>query len=246
MHFAGNENWYLNQLVAEVMLAGIVNEKFSQQLIDGDACFTDATYLESLNLLARWQQKGFINSNAATENYGGMASSVALGNSAMAIDGGWRTNPASTFFTVDPSFEFDFWPIPGKSGKVYALGDGSYQVNANSTKLAAAKKVLAFTATKQFAELFADKVKELPAYGGEIHIADPLLKAMSVKVSDAYQVSLFNAYQLNKGEPSYRTLVVTGLKDLFNQRKKPQEIAADIQAGLNSWQYSGSQSCALK
>ncbi|MEW6991865.1 ABC transporter substrate-binding protein [Colwelliaceae bacterium 6441] len=243
LHLAGNENWYLNQLVAEVLLAGLVDESFAQQLTEGKACFTEPEYMQTLELLNQWMKKGYLNSNTATENYGGMATSVALGNSAMAIDGGWRTNPASTFFSIDPDFEFYFWPIPGKVNKVYALGDGSYQVNANSKKADLAREVLQFTSTKQFAELFAQYVGELPAYGGEINIANPVLKAMSDKVTSAYQVSLFNSLNLNKQEPSYRSLIMSGLKDLFNQRKSAKQISQDIQTGLNSWNYLGSNQC---
>lgn len=243
IHIAGSENWYLNQLVGEVLLAGIVEESFAQQLIDGTACFTEPEYVETLNVLNNWLTNGDLNNNAAKESYGGISNSIALGNSAMAIDGGWRTNPTSTFFQVDPNFEFYFWPIPGKSNKVYALGDGSYQVNNNSENAEAAKKVLRFTASRKFAELFAKYVKELPAYGGEMTISDPMLNRLSGIVSNAYQVSLFNAYELNKQDPSYRTLVMNGLKDLLNKRKSPVAISQDIQAGLNSWNYPGSQHC---
>lgn len=243
LHFAGNENWYLNQLVAEVLLAGLVDETFAQQLVNGDACFTAPEYKQIFEQIESWQKQGFINSNAASENYGGAANSVALGNSAMAIDGGWRTNPASTFFSVDKQFEFYFWPLPGQSNKVYALGDGSYQANANSKKFDSAKQVLAFTATKKFAELFARFVNEVPAYGGEINISNPTVKMLSDTVADAYPVSLFNAYALNQQQPSYRTLVVEGFKDLFNKRKSPDQIVNDIQSGLNSWNYIGSKQC---
>lgn len=244
LHLAGNENWYLSQLLAEVLLAGVVDEAFAQQLITGEQCFTDPRYQAIFELLAKWQQSGFINNNAATENYAGAGKSVALGNSAMVIDGGWRTNPASVFYSADKNFKFGFWPIPGKSSHIYALGDGSYQVNAKSNHGEAANKVLAFTATKQFAELFANTVGEIPAYAGSLNIDNPVLQRMSLEVAqNAYSVSLFNAFELNKGTPSYRELVINAFKGLIQGKMSPSDATKSIQEGLNSWQYKGALNC---
>ncbi|MDO6426122.1 extracellular solute-binding protein [Thalassotalea sp. 1_MG-2023] len=243
IQLAGNVNWYLSQLLAEVLLSGLVSENVAENLVSGQACFTDPEYQQVFIRLKQWMDKGFINDNVASESYVGIANSMGLGNSAMTIDGGWRTSSKSDFFKLDNDFQFYFWQIPGAGNKVYALGDGTYQVNANSTKYQAAMKVLNFTATKAFAELFAEHVQELPAFGESVSINNPTLATLSNKVVDAYSVSLFNAYTLNSNEPSYRTLVTQGFKDLFNHQKTPIEITQQIQQGLNSWQYVGINHC---
>ncbi len=162
----------------------------------------------------------------------------------MVIDGGWRTSPSSPFFSADANFEFDFWPIPGDSGKVYALGDGSYQVNATSKHAEDANRVLQFTTTRKFAELFANIVGEIPPYEGHLSISNPLLKDMSSLIANnAYSQSLFNSYELNKGTPSYRELVTEAFKGILNGRLTPNSAAELIQQGLNSWQYVGHQRC---
>lgn len=243
IHFAGVENWYLSQLIGEVMVAGLVEESFAAGLVTGERCFNSPEYQTVFEVLEDWQQRGFINSNASTEDYGGMGRSVALGNSAMAIDGGWRSNPASVFFEIDKDYQFGFWSVPGRSNKVYALGDGSYQANANSAEADAANRVIAFTATKAFAELFASIVKELPAYGGELYIDQPLLRQMANRVKDAYSVSLFTAYELNQGEPSYNSLVIEAYKGVFTGQFDPRQASQHIQNGLNSWGYIGANNC---
>lgn len=244
LHLAGGANWYVSQVLGEVLMAGLVDETFAQGLVDGSECFNDARYSEIFKVLKHWQDSGFINNNAATEDYSAMNNSIALGNSAMGFDGGWKTGSASNFFQVDPNYQFGFWPLPGKSGKVYALGDGSYQVGLTSKHQASANKVLAFTTSKQFAELFAKYVGELPAYGGAISIDPGVLKTMANLLAEkTYPVSLFTAYQLNRGTPSYNTLLIAATNALLKGEKTPQQAAEHIQNGLNRWHYAGYQNC---
>lgn len=244
LHIAGAANWYVSQLLAEVLMAGLVDENFAQGLVEGTECFNDARYSEIFTVLRQWKAAGFINSNAATEDYGAMNNSVALGNSAMAFDGGWKTGSSSNFFQVDPNYQFAFWALPGMSGKVYALGDGSYQVGLTSPHSSAAQRVLEFTTTKQFAEMFAKHVGELPAYGGSISMAPGVLKTMANLLAEkTYPVSLFTAYQLNRGSPNYNTLVIEATNAVLKGDKTPEQAAMHIQQGLNSWHYIGQSRC---
>ena len=148
------------------------------------------------------------------------------------------------FYDIDPQFELGFWPVPGASNKVYALGDGTFQVAATSKVRAAAQRVLEFTTTQKFAELFAEHVNELPAYGGDFYIKEGDLKNMAAIVADnAYPVSLFTAYALNRGTPSYNDLVFDAVEAILAGRKTPQQVVQDIQQGLNSWGYIGAVNC---
>jgi raffinose/stachyose/melibiose transport system substrate-binding protein len=137
-----------------------------------------------------------------------------------------------------------FFPVPGANAKVYAFGDGTYQVNANSKNLEAAHKVLDFTATKEFAELFVKLVGELPAYGGEYTVEDPRLKEVAKLIAtNSAAPTPFFAYALNKGEPSYGTLVADGYQALLSGSIAPADLARKIQDGLNSWGYVGAANC---
>ena len=244
MHLAGGTNWYVKQVLTEVLLAGLVDEKFSAALLSGEACFSSPQYRLIFETLARWKEQGFVNDNIITEDYGVMARAVAVGNSAMNIDGAWMAGPTSIFYEIDPEFELGFWPVPGLSKKVYALGDGTFQVGATSKVRAAAEKVLAFTTTQKFAELFAEHVNELPAYGREFYIKEGDLKSMAAIVAEsAYPVSLFTAYALNHGSPSYNDLVFEAVEAILAGSKTPEQVVVDIQSGLNSWGYVGAVNC---
>ncbi|KZN44479.1 hypothetical protein N476_05645 [Pseudoalteromonas luteoviolacea H33] len=238
-----SDQWYLSQVVAEVMAAGLLKASRAQALIAGQACFTDPDYVNILSTLKSWHAQGFINQDVLTQDYHGMGTSKALGNSALALDGGWRAGPNSVFYQIDKSYQVGFWAIPGQSGKFYGFADGTYQINTTSEHAALAQKVLDFTTTKTFANLFANTLNEIPAYDGQVQISSANLKAQAQLLNEqSYDASLFTASSLNQGSPSYQQLVAEAIKQVFSG-VSAQQAAQHIQQGLNSWQYIGTQNC---
>ena len=244
MHFAGAETWYISQIMGEVFAAGLIDEKFAQGLIEGNKCFTSPEYTVIFDTLERWRVNGYINTDAASSSYFDTYTAVSFGSSAMSFEGGWMTSKAEPYYRMDPNYEFDFWSVPGVSAKFTAFGDGSYQVATTSKHIDAAQKVLDFTTTKQFAELFAEHVEQLPAYGGKITIKPGDLQTMSNIVAEkSYPVSLFNSYALNRGSPSYNQLFEQAVTAILKGSKTSKDVVRDIQTGLNSWRYVGYDQC---
>ena len=244
INFGARSGWWLNQVVNEAMTAGMIPDDFAAKLVSGEACFTDPVFVATLEAVKGWQDAGFINASAMADDYGAMRTSVAMGESAMMIDGAWSTGPASPMYEIDPELKMGFFAVPGENGKVYAFGDGTYQVNANSKNLETANKVLEFTATKEFAELFVAQVGELPAYGGDYAVEDPRLKEIANLVAtDSAGPTPFFSYALNSGQPSYGSLLETGYQELLSGSASPAEVAKKIQDGLNSWNYVGAANC---
>ena len=244
INFGARSGWWLNQVVNEAMTAGMLSDDFAAKLVSGEACFTSPEFVATLQAVKDWQDAGYINASAMADDYGAMRTSVAMGESAMMIDGVWSTGPASPMYEIDPALKMGFFAVPGDNGKVYAFGDGTYQVNANSPNLEAANKVLAFTATKEFAELFVQNVGELPAYGGDYAVEDPRLKEVANMIAtDSAGPTPFFSYALNKGQPSYGSLLETGYQEMLSGTSSPADVAKKIQDGLNSWGYVGAANC---
>lgn len=242
--FGARSGWWLNQVVGEAMTAGMISDAFSAKLISGEACFTDAEFVATLETVKGWQDKGYLAESAMADDYGAMRTSVAMGEAAMMLDGAWSTGPTSPMYQIDPDLKMGFFAVPGAADKVYAFGDGTYLINANSTKAAQAQRVLDFTATKEFAELFVAQVGELPAYGGEYAVENPQLAEIAKLVAtDAATQTPFFSYALNSGEPSYGTLVAEGYQALLSGQTTPADLAKKIQDGLNSWNYVGAATC---
>ncbi len=242
VYITGSAGWYLAQIVSEVMVSGLVDDKFAKQLVEGQVCFTDKKYQLVFDTLKSWLQEGYINGDAMETDYSVLVKYVALKNAGMTIDGAWTT---SWYYNVVPDYKFDFWSVGGQAGKVYAHGDGTFQVAATSEKLESAKRVLEFTKTQKFAELWVEFVGEIPAYGGQMNLPDGVVKQMTEILSQkSYAGNLFSAYDINKGNPSYNALVTEAIQGVIKGNKTPKQAVADIQAGLNSWQYIGHQKCS--
>ncbi len=242
--FGARSGWWLNQVVGETMTAGMISDEFAGRLISGEACFTDPEFVGALETIKGWQDAGYINASAMDDDYGAMRTSVALGEAAMMLDGAWSTGPASPMYEIDPDLQMGFFPVPGANGKVYAFGDGTYLINANSPNQEAAQRVLEFTTTQEFAELFVSQVGELPAFASDYEVADPLLAQVAELVANnASSQTPFFAYSLNSGQPSYGQLMETGLQALLSGSTTPADLAQTIQDGLNSWNYVGAENC---
>ncbi len=244
MSLSAKAGWWINQVLGETLTAGLVSDDLAKKLVAGEACFTDPAFVATLATAKEWQDKGWLNSSPLADDYDVMRTSVALGESAMMIDGAWSTGPASPMYQVDPDLKLGFFAVPGPNGKVYAFADGTYQANANSANAADAQKVLDFTATKEFAELFLAQVGELPAYGGEYAVDDERLKEVANLIAtDSAGATPYFSYSLNSAEPSYGQLVITAYQELFSGAATPEEAAQKIQDGLNSWSYPGAANC---
>jgi len=103
---------------------------------------------------------------------------------------------------------------------------------------------MAFTATRDFAELFVAQVGELPAYGAEYTAEDARLNMVAEMIANNSSAPTpFFAYALNTGEPSYGQLVADGYQALLSGGSTASEVAAAIQAGLNSWDYVDAANC---
>lgn len=242
LHHAARAGWWNNQVLNETLLAGLVSDKFAQKLESGKACFTDKEFVNAIETFDSWSD--YFNPNPTADDYGAMRTSVALGDSAMMIDGAWSTGPASPMYDIEPDLELGFFAVPGKNGKVYAFADGAYLGNAASEKQDAIKKVMQFTTTEQFSQLFVDKVGELPAYSGSLTLSEPRLQEIAGLIAEnSLEATPFFAYNLNSGQPSYGTLLATGYQELLSGKTDAAGLAANIQKGLNSWGYVGANKC---
>ena len=91
-----------------------------------------------------------------------------------------------------------------------------------------------------------DKVGELPAYSGELAMPDDrLAEVASLIATNSLEATPFFAYSLNKGQPSYGTLLASGYQELLSGKIDAKGLASKIQSGLNSWNYVGAKKCQM-
>ena len=243
MAVGARSGWWNNQVLNEVLMAGMLSDDFQSNLISGASCFTDPAFVNALSTFQSWQP--YFNPAPTADDYGAMRTMLALDEAAMMIDGAWSTTPASPMFELNPDLEMGFFPIPGANNRAVAHPDGGYLVNARSDNKAAAYQLLQLTTTKRFAAIFAEEVGEMPAVQGLEEMPNERLMEVALTLFRTASVEPFVAYSLNAGKPSYAELTASGYQELLLGNISAEQFARNIQAGLNSWGYVGAQNCQL-
>ena len=243
MAVGARSGWWNNQVLNEVLMAGMLSDDFQSQLVAGTSCFTDSAFVNALSTFQSWQP--YFNPAPTADDYGAMRTMVALGEAAMMIDGAWSTTPASPMFELDPDLEMGFFPIPGANNRAVAHPDGGYLVNARSDNKDAAYQLLQLATSKGFAAIFAEEVGEMPAVQGLEDMPNERMMEVAATLFRTASVEPFVAYSLNAGKPSYAELTASGYQELLLGDISAEQFAYNIQAGLNSWGYVGAQNCAL-
>jgi raffinose/stachyose/melibiose transport system substrate-binding protein len=246
LHVDGRDGWYLNQVLHEAVLAGMTSDDWSQKVVAGEACFTDDIYVNAWETFKSWQDMGYMNPTPLADDYGAMRTGVALGTSAMMIDGIWSATPASPMYQIDPELELGYMAVPGANNKVYGFVDGHITYNPNSEKQDAIKKVLEFYTSKEFSQLFADTVEAIPASSHAIDVdVDRVNQAAKLIGTNALPGLPFFSPSLNSGEPTYQSMTAAGLQELLAGKTTAREMAEKIQKTLNSQGYVGAENCAM-
>ena len=243
MAVGARAGWWNNQVLNEVLMAGMLSDDFQSNLISGASCFTDPPFVNALSTFQSWQP--YFNPAPTADDYGAMRTMLALDEAAMMIDGAWSTTPASPMFELNPDLEMGFFAIPGANNRAVAHPDGGYLVNARSEDKAAAYQLLQLTTTKRFAAIFAEEVGEMPAVQGLEEMPNERMLQVALTLFNTASVEPFVAYSLNAGKPSYAELTASGYQELLLGNVSAEQFARNIQAGLNSWGYVGANNCQL-
>lgn len=242
MHVGARAGWWVNQVFNEVLVAGFAGDDWPQDIITGDACFTDDEYVNTLAQVEKWRDNGWLNSSPLADDYGAMRTDVALGTSAMMIDGIWSAGPGSPMYDIEPDLEIGVMPIP--EGRVYGFPDFGLAANPNSDEQDAIAQVLEFVTTPEFAQLYAEYVG-VPASTHEVNVDDPRINnAAEMIATNNVSANPFFAFDLNAGEPSYNQLAADEISRLVAGQASARETAQAIQDGLNSWDYVGADRCS--
>lgn len=177
MYAMGVQPWMLG-LEIDAIGASTMTDSFTQQLVDKQANYTGAPYVQTLAafqqlapyLESDWQATGSADNEQET--------ALALGKCGFVIDGIFDT---SEFTTVNPAVQLGQFLVPSPNGGQAKLDwyvDGDISMNAhigNAAEAAAAQKVIAFTATPAFGNAFSSIAGEIsPVKGASVPAKYPL------------------------------------------------------------------------
>ncbi len=209
-------------------------EEGRKALIEGKQKLTDPAYVKTFAELATWAP--YMGRGYQAQKYPDTQNLFALGRAAIFPAGSWDIPT----FRQQADFEFDAFPAPLPEGasKCYISDhtDIAVGINAKSKNVEAAKTFLAWVASPDFAEVYANSLPGFfPLSSAKVTLKDPVA-AKFAGWRGTCESSIRNSYQiLARGTPNLETVLWNVSAQVLNGTMKPEEAAKKAEDSLASW-----------
>ena len=209
-------------------------EEGRQALIKGEQKLTDPQWVEPFVTLAKW--KDYLGDGFEAQSYPDSQNLFTLGRAAIFPAGSWEIS----VFNTQVDFEMGAFPPPVKNAgdKCYISDhtDIGIGLNAKSPNQEAAKTFLSWVASPEFATIYANA---LPGFfslsSTPVEMEDPLAQEF-VSWREKCESTIRSTYQiLSRGTPNLENETWVKSANVINGTQTPEEAAAELQKGLESW-----------
>jgi raffinose/stachyose/melibiose transport system substrate-binding protein len=209
-------------------------ESGRKALIDGTGKLTDQAYIDTWTELAKWGP--YLGRGFEAQKYPDSQNLFTLGRAAIYPAGSWDIQT----FNDQAEFEFGAFPPPvAKAGDTCYISDHTdigIAINANSDNKEAARELLNWMASQEFAELFANAIPGFfPLSNHKIAIEDSVAQEF-ISWRDDCESTIRNSYQiLARGTPNLENQLWNVSAQVINGTMTPEEAAKETQEGLEQW-----------
>ena len=233
MALGTNDGWETHQIV----YTGIgpnywKGEEGRKGLIDGSAKVTDANFVAPLEQMAKWAP--YLSKGYQAQTYGDSQNLFALGRAAIYPAGSWDI----AHFNKNADFKMGaFKPPVAKEGDTCYISDHTdigMGINPASKNVDDAKTLLNWLASKDFAEIYTNKVTGFFSLSDhDITIKDPVAAEMIGWRKQCKSTIRLNAQVLNRGRDDLETTFWNVGQGVVNGTMTAKEGAAKIQGMLD-------------
>jgi raffinose/stachyose/melibiose transport system substrate-binding protein len=209
-------------------------EEGRKALIKGEQKLTDEGWVEPYRVLAKW--KDYLGDGFEAQTYPDSQNLFTLGRAAIYPAGSWEIG----LFNTQAQFKMGAFPPPvknaGDSCYISDHNDIGVGLNAKSANSEAAKKLLTFIASPEFADIYANS---LPGFfslnSTAVKMADPLAQEF-VSWREKCKPTIRSTYQiLSRGTPNLENETWTESANVINGTDTPEVAGEKLQKGLDSW-----------
>jgi len=203
-------------------------------LIDGEPKFTDPEYVAVWEQLASWSD--FLPNGYEAQTYSDSQNLFTLGQAAIYPAGSWDIS----LFNQQAEFPLGAFPPPvANAGDTCYISDHTdiaIGMNTATEHPEEAKIFLNWVASAEFASLYSNA---LPGFftlaNVDVTLDDPVAQEFLSWRQDC-ESTIRNSYQiLSRGEPNLENELWRVSAQVMNGALSPDEAAAEIQTGLESW-----------
>lgn len=203
-------------------------------LLSGEGKYSDQPYVDTFAALASWAP--YLPDGYEAVKYPDAQSLFTLGQAAIYPTGSWEIS------VFEPMIDFEMGafppPVPNEGDTCYISDhtDIALGMNANSANPEAARTFLEWMTSQEFAELYTN---QLPGFftlsSHAIEVENDLAREF-LSWRDQCEETIRNSYQiLSRGEPNLENELWRLSAEVMNGNVTPEEAAAEIQQGLDSW-----------
>ena len=203
-------------------------------LIKGEQKLTDPQWVEPFATLAKW--KPYLGDGFEAQSYPDSQNLFTLGRAAIFPAGSWEIS----VFNTQAQFKMGAFPPPVKNaGDTCYISDHTdigVGLNAKSKNADAAKKLLSWIASPEFATIYANA---LPGFfslsSTPVKMEDPLAQEF-VSWREKCKPTIRSTYQiLSRGTPNLENETWVESANVINGTDTPEVAAKKLQDGLDSW-----------
>lgn len=227
----GTATAWQNETIVGALGSSIIGRDFYDDLIAGEADFTDPRFIEALEAVqeaSEYFPDGFVGLDYASSQQlftGGLAGMFAGGSFELA-----------NFKSQNPDLEMGvFAPPVREEGDEHLVGiffDGGYAGNSTTEHPDAVLKLLNFFASTEFGQGFANTLNNVSPIPG-VTFEDPLLQEVAElnESSIPYIMLVHFRYQ----EPSGSVLLQGAVQKMLAGEATAEEAAAEVTAGIATY-----------
>ena len=209
-------------------------EEGRKALVEGKAKLTDPAYVQPFEEIAKW--KPYLGDGFEAQTYPDSQNLFTLGRAAIYPTGSWEISP----FGKDAGFEMGAFkpPVPKAGDKCYISDhvDIGMGINAAGQNKEAARKFVEWVGTPEFAELYGNALPGfIPLSKTPVKFENPLAQEF-VSWREQCGATIRLPYQIiSRGTPNLWNEMWVVSANVVNGTQSPQEGAAQLQKGLESW-----------
>ncbi|WP_105033670.1 ABC transporter substrate-binding protein [Cryobacterium aureum] len=239
MALGAREEWVLPMFHDLIGSARYGGSEFGAQVQAGTTDFTNPDYVASLELVQQMQQ--YFDPNVSAIAVADATLQFTAGQAAQWPGGSFDLK---VFQDSAPDTEWGVYQVPPAPGSVLSeavtpsYADGSFGINAASEKQEPATDLLNWMTTVEFGQLVGDELKQFSPLAG-VSYSDPLMQEMN----DLYLANpspYLLLVDFRYGDPTGTAVLGPDIQAMFLGQKTPEQLAADLQAGISTWFTPGS------
>jgi len=228
----GKDGWAFETLFGGVAANFYGGNEFADAVIAGKTTFNDPRFVYALKKML--ELRPYMPPSFMGVAYTDMQMMFAQEMAAMMIGGSYEIG---TFERLNPGIKIGVFAVPGEKaadgGYVGVYVDGSYGINAASKHKEEALRFINFLASAEYGQMFTDELSQPSAVPG-VKPKHPVLAEM-LALAEKKSVPHLMLVGFRFEQPSGSTLLQNDLQGMFSDKLTPEQVAADIQAGLAKW-----------